>query len=78
MGPDKSLYVVVDEDGDGDFSSGELRLARLHKTNGVWEGDLDLADGEYFTFMYIHFDVMRHGNFFFNRKEQSYQWYENL
>lgn len=78
MGPNKPLYVVVDEDGDGDFSTGELRLTRLTKTSGVWEGDINLADGEYFTFMYIHFDIMRHGKFFFNRKEQSYEWYQNL
>src|SRR5690606_32378913 len=78
MGPNKPLYVVVDEDGDGDFSTGELRLALLIKTNGIWERNINLADGEYFTFMYIHFDIMLHGKFFFNRKEQSYEWYKNL
>jgi hypothetical protein len=72
------LFVVVDEDLDGDFSTGELRLVKLTKTNGVWETDINLADGEIFTFMHIHFDMMRHGKLFFNGKQQSYEWYDKL
>ncbi|MFT6001819.1 MAG: hypothetical protein ACI95T_000571 [Flavobacteriales bacterium] len=78
MGASKPLYLVVDEDKDGDFSTGELRLSKMDKTNGVWQGDINLADGEYFTFMYIQFDRMRHGKFFFNGKEKSYNWLQKL
>lgn len=78
MGGSKPLYLVIDEDKDGDFSTGELRLSKMDKTNGVWQGDINLADGEYFTFMYIHFDAMRHGKFFFNGREKSYNWLEKL
>ena len=78
MGADKPLYLVIDEDKDGDFSTGELRLSKMDKTNGVWQGDINLADGEYFTFMYIQFDRMRHGKFFFNGKEKTYFWLQNL
>ncbi|MFT5249545.1 MAG: hypothetical protein ACI93P_001271 [bacterium] len=78
MGANKPLYLVVDEDKDGDFSTGELRLAKMDKTNGVWQADANLADGEYFTFMYIHFDMMRHGKFFFNEKEKSHYWLQEL
>ena len=72
------LFVVVDEDLDGDFSTGNLRLVKLTKANGVWAGDINLADGEIFTFMHIHFDMMRHGKLFFNGKQQSYEWYDKL
>lgn len=69
-----NLFVVIDEDGNGDFTDGDLRLYRMSNIAGTWETKAQFEDGEVFTFAFIQFDFMRHGKYFYNKKENEYHW----
>lgn len=70
-----NLYVVIDEDLNGDFNDGNLRLIKLTKDgSGIWKGKGDFNDDEIFTLMYIEFDIMRNGKFFLNLDERPFDW----
>lgn len=68
------LFLAIDEDLDGDFTTGDIQLVRMTNNAGVWEADVDFSDGQVFTFMFIQFDFMRHGKNFYNQKENVYRW----
>lgn len=69
-----NLFVVIDEDGNGDFTDGDLRLYRMSNIAGTWETKAQFEDGEVFTLAYVQFDFMRHGKYFYNKKENEYHW----
>lgn len=68
------LYVVVDEDKNGNFTNGNLRVSQMTKTAGVWKTNINFIDGEVFTFMYIQWDMMRHGKTYINLGDKLYRW----
>ena len=68
------LFIAIDEDLDGDFTTGDIQLIRMTNNAGTWEADVNFLDGQVFTFMFIHFDFMRHGKNFYNQKENVYRW----
>jgi sugar lactone lactonase YvrE len=68
------LFIVVDEDKNGDFTDGNLRLIAMDKQAGVWSATTNFNDDDIFTLMYVEFDFMRHGKFFLYKKDEEYQW----